>query len=164
MYGVNPTSGKTSETNLRPQNADVLLRQRVQERERLAELESNTGEGGEGWQYVPSRYMVLISRIDRMMRQGQPDRPLVDRLTSLLGERIAALTPRSRRTLEELPEVRALGVESLLQLPRVLAAHLHAGTQHEAVMALLRSPEFAAAIKDEARTTTYTPQGLLRAS
>jgi hypothetical protein len=164
MYGVNPTSGKTSETNLRPQNADVLLRQRVQERERLAELESNTGEGGEGGQYVPSRYMVLISRIDRMMRQGQPDRPLVDRLTSLLGERIAALTPRSRRTLEELPEVRALGVESLLQLPRVLAAHLHAGTQHEAVMALLRSPEFAAAIKDEARTTTYTPQGLLRAS
>jgi hypothetical protein len=64
----------------------------------------------------------------------------------------------------ELPEVQALGVESLQQLPRLIAAHIHAGTQREAVMSLLRSPSFAAIIKDESRTTTYGPRGMLRAS
>ncbi|HKI99651.1 MAG TPA: hypothetical protein VKB51_14345 [bacterium] len=164
MYGVTSTTGKTNEASLRPQNADVLLRQRPQEQQRPPVLDGHAGQEDEGSQYVPSRYMVLISRIDRMQSQGQLDRPLVDRLTSLLGQRLAALSPAVRRTLQELPEVRALGVDNLLQLPRVIAAHLHAGTQREAVMALLRSPEFAAAIKDESRTATYTPQGLLRAS
>lgn len=164
MYGISPTTAKTNEANLRPQNADVLLRQRTQDTQRPPELDGGEEQGGEGGRFVPSRYMVLISRIDRMQSQEQTNRPLVDRLTSLLGERISALSPRVRRTLEALPEVRALGVENLLQLPRVIAEHLHAGTQHEAVMALLRAPAFAAAIKDEARTQTYTPQGLLRAS
>lgn len=164
MYGIAATTAKTSETSLRPQNADVLLRQRTQYPHSLPEPEGRGEQGGDSGRFVPSRYMVLISRVDRMQTQEQVDRPLVDRLTNLLGERIAALSQRVRRTLEALPEVRALGVENLLQLPRVIAAHLHAGTQHEAVMALLRAPAFAAAIKDESRTTTYTPQGMLRAS
>jgi hypothetical protein len=164
MYAVNAAIGKSSEANIRPQNPDVLLRQRTQDRLRLSELEGGTGQQGEGGQYVPSRYMVLISRIDRMQQQGQPDRPLVDQLTNLLGERIAGLSLAVRRHLQELPELKALGVENLAQLPRVIAAHLHAGTQREAVMNLLRSPDFAAAIKDESRTATYGPRGMLRAS
>ena len=164
MYAVTSTTSKRSEANIRPQNPDVLLRHRAQERTRLEELQGGGGRGEEDGQHVPSRYMVLISRVDRMLSQGQQDRPLVDQLTSVLGERIAGLSPAVRRTLQELPEVRALGVDNLLQLPRVIAAHLHAGTQREAVMALLRSPQFAAAIKDESRSTTYGPRGRLRAS
>ena len=164
MYGISATIGKSSEASLRAQNPDVLLRQRAQERERLSDLTGGNGQGGEGGQYVPSRYMVLISRIDRMQSQDQVERPLVDQLTNLLGERLAGLSPMARRAVLELPEVQALGVESLVQLPRIIAAHIHARTQREAVMNLLRSPEFAAIIKDESRTATYGPRGMLRAS
>src|SRR3990172_284017 len=96
MYGVTSTIGKNSEASLRAQNPDVLLRQRGQERHRLPDLEGGAGQGGDGGQYVPSRYMVLISRIDRMQSQNQVDRPLVDQLTSLLGERLAGLSPMAR--------------------------------------------------------------------
>jgi hypothetical protein len=164
MYGINATTSKSNEANLRPQNADAPGRHRTQEHERPREPDGGPVPEEQDGKYVPSRYMVLISRIDRMQSQHRPERPLVDRLTSLLGERLAALSPHARRALAALPEVRALDVEDPLQLPRVIAAHLQAGTQAEAVMALLRSPEFAAAIKDEARTATYTSQGLLRAS
>ena len=166
MYGITATTGKTNETSLRPQNqnADVLLRQRAQERPEAPPLGGGPGQDGEGGQYVPSRYMVLISRVDRMQSEGTLDKPLVDQLTSLLGQRLAGLSAHARRTLLALPEVQALGVDNLLSLPRIIAAHLHAGTQREAVMALLRSPDFAAAIKDESRTTTYGPRGMLRAS
>jgi len=164
MYGITSTIGKSNEASLRPQNPDVLLRQRAQERQEAPALGGGPGQDGDGSQYVPSRYMVLISRIDRMQTEGNLDRPLVDQLTSLLGQRIAGLSPRARRNLQELPEVQALGIDNLLGLPRAIAAHLHAGTQREAVMALLRSPEFAAAIKDESRTTTYGPRGMLHAS
>jgi hypothetical protein len=164
MYSVNATVGKTNEASIRAQTADVLQRQRAQERDRLGDVENGAGQGGEGGQYVPSRYMVLISRIDRMQSQGQVNRPLVDQLTSLLGERLGGLSATARRSLLELPEVQALGVDNVLQLPRVIAAHIHSGTQHEAVMSLLRSPSFAAAIKDELRSATYGPRGMLRAS
>ena len=164
MYVVAGSIGKGIDNGMRPPGADVMQRQRAQDRARPAELSGGAGQGSDGGQYVPSRYMVLISRIDRMLGQGAVEDPAVDQLTSLLGARIATLTARGRRTLLEMPELQALGVEQLSQLPRVLAQHIHAGTEREAVMALLRSPDFAAVMRDESRTSTYGPQGMLRAS
>lgn len=164
MYGVITTLNAGAETGLRPQHSDALQRQRATERSRTAGLMSGSGQGGDTGQYVPSRYMMLISRVDRMMRQGPADDPEVDQLTNLLGERIAGLTARGRRALRDLPEMQALGVDDVHRLPEVLAGHIHAGTEREAVMSLLRSREFAAIIRDESRTTTYGPRGFLRAS
>lgn len=164
MEMVAATISKGSDTNPRPQNPDVLLRQRPNDRARFAEAAQGSPFATGTVEYVPSGYMVLISRIDNMLRKGRPEREAIEQLSHLLSEKISAMNEHRRRNLQELPPLRALGVDNLVQLPRSVAGHLHAGTQSDAVLDLLRAPAFAAAIKDESRTTTYGPRGILRAS
>ncbi len=164
MEMVTATISKGSDTNTRPQNPDVLLRQRPNDRARFAEAVQGSPFATGTVEYVPSRYMVLISRIDNMLRKGHPEPEAIEQLSHLLSEKISAMNEHQRRNLQELPPLRALGVDNLVQLPRSVAGHLHAGTQSDTVLDLLRAPTFAAAIKDESRTTTYGPRGILRAS
>ena len=164
MQVISSAVTKGSDSNIRPQNADVMLRQRPHQEQPLSESERSATLAAEGSQKAPSGYMVLISRIDNMLRQGRPERASVEKLAQILADRIARLGPQTRRSLLEISQVKALGVDNLTQLPQTITAHIYAGTQREAVMGLLREPTFAAAIKDEFRIATYGPKGLLRAS
>jgi hypothetical protein len=164
MEVVTSTLVKPSEANLRPQNSDILPRQQREEVTGTGEGEGRPAYTGEAGVLAPNAYMMLISRIDNMIRKGRPEPRTVEQLARLLGERVQGLMLPARRHLEALPEVQALRVNSLRELPAVIAAHLEAGTESEALLALLRSPAFAAAMKDESRTATYGPHGMLRAS
>ncbi len=163
MQVVSSTITAATEPNIRNQSGDVLLRRNNPEQEER--------EGGEAVRIagatpeaVPGVYMMLISRVDAMLREGKPHRGTVNQLHELVYTRLAAMPPGARKGLLELPPVQALGVQNMLHLPGELSRNILAGTQGESVMELLRSPEFAAVMKEEQRTVTYSSYGILQAT
>lgn len=158
------STGKQTDSNIRPQNPDLFLRQEAYEREQTAEPARTPRMSVETPESFPSPYMMLISRIDGMLAKGGMDRRVVDRLQQFITERISGISPAARRNLIELPAIQALGVDAAAALPGAIARGIGDAGQRESVMDLLRNPGFAAAMKDEARTNTYGPRGLLRAS
>ncbi|MEE8434549.1 MAG: hypothetical protein V3S64_07160 [bacterium] len=164
MQVVGSSTNKQTEPNIRPQNPDLFLRQEAYEREQQAEPVRNPRIAFESPESFPSPYMMLISRIDGMLAKGGMDRRVVDQLQRLITERITGISPAARRNLMELPATQALGVDHAAALPETIARGIDDASRRESVMELLRNPGFAAAMKDEARTNTYGPRGLLRAS
>ncbi len=164
MESVTLSTHHNTDLNVKPRNADFLLGQGTAEQGRTDESETVPGSVGEVSESLPPSYMLLISRIDNMMRKGQPEPEPVEQLGRLLMEKIARMTASTRRILAELPQVKALEVEDLTHLPRAVTDRIQAGDESGAVMDLLRSPVFAAQMKNETRSATYGPQGFLRAS
>lgn len=164
MQMVAATVNQGSENPLRTHNPELQMRQR---REPEAEA---TGEQRaaylalEAQQSAPAAYTMLLSRIDNQLREGGADAALVERLRSLLSERIRSLTAHTRDTLQALPQVQALGVAELDALPEVVQERLREGESTEPVLDLLRTPRFAAIMRDEPRMRFYGPGGMLRAS
>lgn len=164
MESVTLSTHHNPEHHVKPRNADLLLGQGYAEQGRADESETVPGSAGEVSESLPPSYMLLISRIDNMMRKGQPEPEPVEQLGRLLVEKIARMTVSTRRILAGLPQVKALEVEDLTHLPRTVTDRIQVGDDSGAVMDLLRSPVFAAQMKNETRSATYGPQGFLRAS
>lgn len=169
MESVTLSTHHNSDLNVKPRNADVQLGQGTAQQGRTDETEILPGSIGETSEQLPPSYMLLISRIDNMMRKGQPEPEPVEQLGRLLTDKIARMTASTRRILAQLPQVKALEVDDLVHLPRVVTDRIQddgiqTGDDAGPVMDLLRSPVFAAQMKDETRTATYGPQGFLRAS
>lgn len=170
MQVVASSTGKQPDSNIRPQNPDLFLRQEAYEREQTTETIRVPRVAVEPPELSPSPYMMLISRIDGMLAKGSMDTRVVDQLQRLITERISGISPAARRNLMEMPATQSLGVDTAAALPASIARGIRAGSsqdgdgERESVMELLRNPAFAAAMKDESRTNTYGPRGLLRAS
>ncbi len=164
MYGITSILGKATEAGIRAQTPDMQPRQRTPEHERAAGGESGVVVAAEAGELAPSRYMMLISRVDRMLARGQVERGVIDQLADYVAERIGGLSPRGRRNLSQLPQLRALGLDDVSALPALARAVFRSDGDVARLMDLLRSQSFAAAMKDETRIATYGPQGLLRAS
>ena len=164
MQAVGSSTGKQAEPNIRLQNPDLFLRQEAYEREQKTEPARTHRLVVESPESFPSPYMMLISRIDGMLAKGSTDQRVVNQLQNLIAERIAGISPAARRNLMELPVTQALAVDNAAALPGSIARGIDDTTRRESVMELLRDPGFAAAMKDESRTNTYGPRGLLRAS
>lgn len=164
MQMVAATVNQGSENPLRAHNPELQMRQR---REPEAET---TGEQRaaylalEAQQSAPAAYTMLLSRIDNQLREGGADAALVERLRSLLSTRIRSLTAHTREAVQALPQVAELGVNELGTLPEVVQERLREGEGTDTVLDLLRTPRFAAAMRDEPRTRFYGPGGMLRAS
>lgn len=163
MQVVSSTISATTEPNIRSQSGDVLLRQHTPQRP-----EQKRGDGVRiataTAEEVPGAYMMLISRVDAMLREGRPQRATLNQLQDLLQTRLAAMPPGARKGLLVLPPVRALEVQNMLRLPGEVTRNVMAGNKGETVLELLRSPEFAAVMKEEQRTTTYSSYGVLQAA
>lgn len=170
MQLIATTTGKQPESNIRTQNPDLFLRQEAYEREQKTETLGTPHIAVQSSELSPSPYMMLISRIDGMLAKGGMDPRVVDQLHRLITERITGISPAARRNLMELPAIQTLGVDSAAALPGTIASGIGAESsqddngRRDNVMELLRNPGFAAAMKDESRTNTYGPKGLLRAS
>jgi len=155
---------RSTESGIKAHQADVQLRQRPEREGPHTESDAVKVTTGSSPEEVPSNYMMLISRIDNMMRRGQVDSEPVDELGSLLTLKISRMPAASRRALVALPEMQALEVENLAHLPLAIARRVFSGEDTAAVLNLLRNTTFASAIKDETRNTTYGPRGYLLAS
>ncbi len=164
MQPVSASSGNQPESNLRPQNPNLHLRQEAYEQSQETQAPRKAGVVVESQEMAPSPYMMLISRIDAMLNKGKVDQRTLDQLQAILSERIGGFTAAARRNLLEMPSAKALELDSAAALPGYVSRHLRDGRQRDAVMELLRNPVFAAAMKDESRTATYGPRGYLRAS
>ncbi|HUJ77295.1 MAG TPA: hypothetical protein VL359_20690 [bacterium] len=114
----------------------------------------------------PSTYTLLLSRIENKGESAAPDKGAVAQLARLLRERLAVLPERARRTLGALPEAKAAGIAPDLQhLPEEISARLLDPARAGAALALLKEPQFAAAIKGvEARPALYGPGGKAQAT
>lgn len=163
MQAIASTLPKSSETATRSQNGDVLLRNRVAERPQREATGRRPGSA-DGVENVPSTYLLLISRVENMLHRGGPEAADVEQLSRLLSERLGAMSPVRRREVESLEAFQALGLDAAGQIPPLLRHQLATAGDMDALLALLKSPAFVAAIRDEARTHTYGPRGLLRAS
>lgn len=164
MQAVGSSTGKQTEPNIRPQNPDLFLRQEAYEREQKTDLPKVSRTAVESPESFPDPYMMLISRIDGMLAKGKMDWRVVNQLQFLITERVTGISPAAQRNLMELPATQALGVEHAAALPGFITRGIDDSDRRESVMELLRNPGFAAAMKNEARITTYGPKGLLRAS
>lgn len=170
MQVLSSSTGKQPEANIRPQNPSLFLGQDAYKREQNTETILNPRPAVDSSESFHSPYVMLISRVDGMLAKGGTDPKVVHQLQQFITERIIGSSPAARRNLMELPAIKALGVEQAAALPGTIASGLGAGSskagpgRRESVMELLRNPGFAAAMKDEPRTNTYGPKGLLRAS
>ncbi len=164
MQVANTSLSRQAEAGIKSHNPDLYHRKDAYERSQEAEGGLASGPAAQTPEIAPSPYMMLISRIDAMLRQGRVDPRVVGQLRGMLVQRIGGLTTSARRALVDTPEARALGVEDATRLPDLVSARLQGGEPQEGLLALLRNPSFAAAMKDETRMATYGPRGLLQAS
>ena len=164
MQALTPAFNKSINSSVFTQHSDVLSKNQESDRDGLKGIKPSEGINPDLEDNSPGDYMMLISRIDNMLREGRFDREPVDHLARYLAGRIAQLPVGSRQNLQALPEMRTLGVNNLTLLPTTLSNGFHSRTQTPELFALLRSPVFAAAMKNENGPGTYGPRGLMRAS
>ena len=118
------------------------------------------------WQggQLPGLYLLLLSRIENSLATNEDARVTLERLERLLSHRLQQLPTIVQRHLTALPGYERLGLRNLGELPRAARLGLLEREQADAMLALLKSPAFVAAMKDTPQASTYGPQGMLRAS
>ena len=118
------------------------------------------------WQgnQLPGLYLLLISRIENSLANNEDALQTLERLERLLERRLPQMPLTVQRRTTDLPAYQRLGLNNLGELPRAVRLGLRDRAQATALLALLKSPAFVAAMKDTPQPTTYGPQGILRAS
>ena len=114
--------------------------------------------------YSPSAYMMLVSRLEGMIRRGSVDRDLLVELGAQLNERLAHAPEQARQRIQALGEYSALGVEKFAALPERIVTNLQEQATARTALELLKQPGFAAVMKIESSAQLYGPGGVLRAS
>ena len=155
--------GSGAETNVRQQNGDVLARNKAHEKD------SPTAPGGaapireEDAGLAPDNYMLLVSRLGAQVGSSRKDAAMLANLQRIITLRLTTMPPGARKAVLDIPETRPMGAANAMELPRIIARRLADSEGEAEVMALLRSPAFAAVMREENRTTTYSLHGRLGA-
>lgn len=153
-----------AETSARMPNSDVLLARHAPAKPELQGNKRPRSEAAQEDGFVRSAYLVLVSRLEDMVRNGARDEGSLAELRVLVGKRMAMLTESARQKVQALGEFQATGASTTQHLPNLLDALLRDRNTAETGFALLKHPLFVSYMKDDRQVVTYGPQGLLRAS
>lgn len=158
------TISGSAESSPHLMNSNVLSYRRGAEKLKQDSAGEGQGAGAAGMVYTPSDYLLLVSRLENMVRRGAAHRATLERLRGEIGRQLATLPEAARQRIQGTEEYARLGAEDFAQLPQALMAALQDAERSQAALDLLKQPIFAAYMRNEARARVYGPQGVMRAS
>jgi hypothetical protein len=164
MYGSTGAIATSSESQAHLPHGNVLAHQRAVERPKRPAGAKETVGTAAGATYTPNAYMLLLSRLDNMVRRNELDQATLEQLRNHVVQHLALLPAHSRLKIQQLEDYGALGVEKLAQLPDAIVRTLRDHAKAASAMNFLKQPDFVAYMRDEPRGNLYGANGVLRAS
>ena len=164
MYPTTHVVTTSQEASAHLSHPNVLAHRRVPERVKRQGAGEETGTSGPGSVYAPNAYMLLISRLENMVRRNQIDPRTLDQLRSHIAQHLAGLPEHGRQTVQAIDGYAQLGAEKFARLPEVLMRDLRNPHKAQAALEFLKQPAFVAYMRDEPANRLYSAQGVLRAS
>ena len=164
MYGSTGAITMSSESQAHMPHGNVLAQQRGAERPKRASTDKELAATTSGATYTPNAYMLLLSRLDNMVRRNAVDKATLEQLRNHVVQHMALLPAHSRLKIQQLEDYGVLGVEKLAGLPDAIVRTLRDSTKAVAALNFLKQPDFVAYMRDEPRGNLYSANGALRAS
>jgi hypothetical protein len=164
MYGSTGAISTSAESQAHMPHGNALAKQRGAESPKRAATGKEAAATPSGANYTPNAYMLLLSRLDNMVRRNSVDKATLEQLRNHVVQHMALLPAHSRLKIQQLQDYGALGVEKLAQLPDAIVRTLRDSTKAAAAMNFLKQPDFVAYMRDEPRGNLYGANGVLRAS
>ena len=145
-------------------HSNVLAQRRLPERAKRAQPGEQSQATAAGSVYASNAYMLLISRIENMVRRKEIDPSTLDQLRSHIAQHLTVLPERSRQTIQGLEGYGQLGAETFAGLPNTLVRALRNSDKAGPALEFLKQPAFVAYMRNEPKNRLYSAQGILRAS
>ncbi|MEE8555047.1 MAG: hypothetical protein V3T00_04250 [bacterium] len=164
MYASTSLVTTSAESSAQLPHSNVLAHRRTPEQPKPELSGAQAGVGAEDTSSSPSTYMLLISRVENMIRRNALEQATVDELREHLARNLGTVPESTRQTVRNLREYVSLGVENIAQLADSVIRNLREPGRAQAALALLKQPTFVAIMRNEQRMSLYGPRGVLRAS
>ena len=164
MYGSTGAITMSAESQTHMPHGNALAKQRGTESPKRAGNGKEAAAATSGATYTPNAYMLLLSRLDSMVRRNDMDKATLDQLRAHVAQHMALLPAHSRLKVQQLEDYGVLGVEKLAGLPDAIVRTLRDSTKAAAALNFLKQPDFVAYMRDEPRGNLYGADGALRAS
>ena len=131
MYPSTTLVTTSADTSTQLSQSNVLAHRRAPERPKPELSVAQAGVGDEDASSSPSTYMLLISRVENMIRRNALEQATVDELRDYLARNLGAAPASTRQTVRNLREYASLGVENIAQLADSVTRNLRepAGAQ-----------------------------------
>ena len=105
-----------------------------------------------------SEYLKVLSRLEGMLEEGNVPEVALTGFAGAIRKKLSGLGEPQKAALLRMPEVKALAVETLEQLPEAIKEQMQDKDTRPVVMKLLKHPKFSELMRDEPAPNTYTPK------
>lgn len=145
-------------------HSNVLAHRHAPDRAKRPAAGKPSGEATAGSVYSANAYMMMISRVDNMVRRGESDPNTLDELRTHIAQHLAVLPEHSRQTIRALEGYAQLGADTFARLPDTLIRAVSHAEKAPTALRFMKDPAFVSYMRNEPRHRLYNPNGILRAS